>query len=343
MKSDPYPTARRRTEPGVRRSRRQSAHMCKNAVPENRVAFPCNANALSHRLRPAHAPNEISEHILAPMRGLTPGCPTLNLITNPRSKVLAGSAVVAVLSVVTWHFWDLPKSNSASEPAKIPGQIVPTTELVTTGTSATVPPVHTERSENWHFIARQTDLQVVSASLTIHEDVIKLLGLSSAQAQHLNEMLASFVERLRSEEISHAYVSVSRAGEEEIVVPGFPVFDRTDILTRFRDEVASKLGADIGAFIAEEISWDNTLAVGNFELRLRVERGDDALDRLVVTREVRAPEQWGSLSVTPDGFKVNHGATVRMTATSILQLGIDPRYTHLLSAMQTLPKHPLTK
>jgi len=167
--------------------------------------------------------------------------------------------------------------------------------------------------------------------------VIELLELTSKQAADLDDILARFVEHLRAEELLHAYVSVTPGGEDEIVVPGFPTFDRTGMVNRFRDEVTATLGADVGDFVAEEIYWDSNLAAGNSELRLGIQGGADGVERVVFTRHVRRPAHRGSEEIF-GGVKVRFAATNKHKTISILSLGINPRYTHLLSAADALPR-----
>ena len=81
---------------------------------------------------------------------------------------------------------------------------------------------------------------------------------------------------MRLEEVAHASVVVGPHGDEEIVVSAF---DRGKLVSRLRDEISKNVDADVAAFIADQLVFDNTLAIANAEIRVAIETGDDGADR----------------------------------------------------------------
>ena len=98
------------------------------------------------------------------------------------------------------------------------------------------------------------------------------MELPPEQVQSVNSVIERFLDRLRAQEIAHAYVSVDPNGNEQIVVRPF---DRTKIVEAFRNELQTAGGSDVAQFLANRATFDATLAAGNWEMRAYVEHTPD--------------------------------------------------------------------
>lgn len=179
-----------------------------------------------------------------------------------------------------------------------------------------------------------------SGTLAVDESTIAVLGLSPNQAHALNGSLGTFFNRLRAEEVKHAYVNVSADGSEEIVVPAF---DRKELIDALSIELDESLGHGIADFVNERLPYDSTLAAGNFEMRSYIEKGIDGKDREAFERTLAA------MSV-PIKIPVDRGAseertvwtppTVKLRTMSSRRDGDDHefRMRHLWAAIYQLPR-----
>lgn len=198
-------------------------------------------------------------------------------------------------------------------------------------------PVEGSRSpaKRLRSFARNSNLQLIdSQSLLLSKAVIDLLELTPQQAQGINDSFRMFLERLRSNELIHAYVSVSANGNEEIVVSPF---DRSALVMLLRNEISSKAGADVGAFFAEQLAFDGTLAVVNAEMRVAVETGSDGADRVTFKRKIQNPQAPDEKTPYTVGG-VRFAATNTITTAGLLGSDIGPRLKHLFAAEKNLPR-----
>ena len=184
-------------------------------------------------------------------------------------------------------------------------------------------------------IARHTYLNLLdSKTLTFNQAVLDLLDVNSSQIEELNGVLKRFLTSLQSEELAHAHVATTSDGGEEIVVGAF---DRVKLISKLRDDIARILGKDAGDFVAGRTYYDTDLAVGNSELRLSIERGNDGFDRLVVDQHIRAPDALDSETPILRG-EVTFAPTTHEVVKRLLGKGVDPRFSHLFSAVDRLPR-----
>lgn len=149
-----------------------------------------------------------------------------------------------------------------------------------------------ERPEQWQTIAKGTSLTLVNpGSLAVSEGVIQLLDLNPTEFKGLNEDLSQFVERVREAEKKKAYVLVGSDGSEQIVVPPF---DRGPLIQQFREKVERELGKNVADFCAQQMLYDSALAVGNAEVRVYIEPGEQGRDMLVISRGVHRRNSSGN-------------------------------------------------
>ncbi len=184
-------------------------------------------------------------------------------------------------------------------------------------------------------IARNTYLQLIdSESLAFNRAVIDLLDVNPSQVNELNVVLKDFISTLQSDELAHAYVAKTDDSGEVIVVSPF---DRSKLIDNFRGRVAQILGNDAADFIAEQTAYDHSLAVGNSELRVSIEHGDDGLDRVSVEQYIR--ERFALDSETPVRIgQINFAPTSRTTTKTLLRKGVGQRFNKLFAAADTLQR-----
>ena len=140
-------------------------------------------------------------------------------------------------------------------------------------------------------LAEKLHVQLISTesgTLAVNGATIAMLGLSPNQAHQLNASLGKFFNRLRDEEVKHAYVTVSADGSEEIVVPAF---DRKELIDALMTELDESLGPAIADFVNDRLLYDWNLAAGNFEMRSYIQKGNDGKDREVFERTTASKPQ----------------------------------------------------
>lgn len=178
--------------------------------------------------------------------------------------------------------------------------------------------------ERLRSIAEHTSLQLLDhESLTVSRATIDLLGLNPKQIEELNVLLAKFVASLKSEEVAHAHVAATGQGDEVIIVAPF---DRSSLIKKLTAEVAAKLGKVAADFVGEQIVYDHTINVNNFEMRLSIERDEDGLDHVVFSQEVLRRDA------------SDFSPTFNMKIKTSLGDGVGHRYEHLFSASGSLPR-----
>ncbi|MHA3770073.1 hypothetical protein ACXR0O_00885 [Verrucomicrobiota bacterium sgz303538] len=192
--------------------------------------------------------------------------------------------------------------------------------------------------------AREKRLPVLdSETLGLDSSVIELLELTPMQVEHINESLRRFLQRLQSEELTHAFVSVDPNGNEEIVVSAF---DRSPLVKQLQTEISEKSIPDIADFLTGQLPYDSTLAVTDAEIRVAIETGDDGADRVSFTRRLRRSDAVDDKTpIVVDGrgtifgdVKVQFSPTDIVTTKRLLGGGISPRLTHLFTAASSLPR-----
>ena len=180
--------------------------------------------------------------------------------------------------------------------------------------------------ERWMLIMKENRLPLISSgSLRLTEAAAALLELPPEQAQAVNLAIDRFLDRLRTEEVAHAYVSVDPNGKEQIVVRPF---ERAKMIEAFRNELQTAGGADVAQFLGNQATFNPTLAAGNWEMRAYIEHTPDGRDMEVFVRTLDA------LVVTVDG----HDLPPRERLISKGSLGSDARIQHLLAAINQLPR-----
>lgn len=183
-------------------------------------------------------------------------------------------------------------------------------------------------------LARETGLQLISPeSLQLSAAAIHLLELNPTEVEALNKLLASFLESLRTQEILHAFVTPSLSGEEIVVA----AFDRSPLVNSFRDKVAAATDPAIGSFIAEQMVFDRTLAIGNSELKLHIETGADGLDRVFFKQFAQRLDALDSETPIRNG-KFLMSPNYELQSVRLLGKTVNSRYQHLFSAVDTLPR-----
>ena len=200
-------------------------------------------------------------------------------------------------------------------------------------------PVPIERLKSF---AREKRLPVVDCeSLGLNISIVELLKLTPTQVENINESFRSFMQSLRSEELAHAFVSVSPNGDEEIVVSAF---DRSPLMKRLRAEVSGKSTPDIADFLADQLPYDTTVAVADAEIRVGIETGDDGADRMCFSRRIRRSDAVDDKTpvVMRGGIfgdvDVRFSPTDLVTSKGLLAKGIGPRLSHFFAATPSLPR-----
>jgi hypothetical protein len=169
----------------------------------------------------------------------------------------------------------------------------------------------------------------------VHESTIALLGLTPNQAHELNVSLAKFLQRLRAEEVKHAYVKVGTDGSEQIVVEPF---ERSDVIAALLVEVNDRLGSGITDFVKERLPYDFNLVVGNFEMRTYVEKYADGVEREVfATTQFTKPQPVKIPDVSPRQWVLSP-STIKVRVNSLMRDGHSSRTRHLWSAIDRLPR-----
>lgn len=186
--------------------------------------------------------------------------------------------------------------------------------------------VHSDmRLERWKLIMNENRLTLISSgSLRLSEAAVALMELSPEQAQSVNLVIEKFLDRLRAEEIAHAYVSVDKDGNEQIVVRPF---DRTKMIEAFRNELQTAGGAEVARFIADRSTSNSTLAAGNWEMRAYREQ-TQAGEKEAFERTLEAPVSTYKGRAMPPDLKLVSKSTV----------GLQTRIRHLFAAMDQLPR-----
>lgn len=187
--------------------------------------------------------------------------------------------------------------------------------------------------ERWTLIMKENSLPLISSgSLRLTEAATALMELSPEQEQSVNLAIERFLDRLRAEEIAHAYVSADPNGNEQIVVRPF---DRTETIKAFRHELQAAGGPEVAQFLGEQAAFSPALAAGNWEMRAYVEHTSDGKDMDVFVRTRDTPVYTGSVRNLPPQERV-------ISKTS---LGSQTRIRHLFAAMDQLPREsmPLPK
>lgn len=179
-----------------------------------------------------------------------------------------------------------------------------------------------------------------SGTLAVHASTIAVLGLTPNQAHALNASLGTFFNRLRAEEVKHAYVKVNADGSEEIVVPAF---DRKELIDALTIELDESLGHGIADFVNERLPNDSTLAAGNFEMRSYTEKGKDGKDREAFERTLASKPVQISVPVARGASEermIWTAPTVKLTTWSSRRDGDDHdfRMRHLWAAIYQLPR-----
>lgn len=123
--------------------------------------------------------------------------------------------------------------------------------------------------EKWKMIAKETGMSLVGpTSLRVSKSAVALMELSPDEERHLNEAITGFVARLQAEELSRAYISVDKNGNEQIVVPPF---DRKPLIESLRTDLSSRIGDSVANFVDHLIPFDGAIAAGNWEIRTYIE------------------------------------------------------------------------
>lgn len=184
----------------------------------------------------------------------------------------------------------------------------------------------TKSVERWTLIKKENMLPLISFdSLRLTDAAAALMELQPEQARSVNLAIDRFLDRLRAEEIAHAYVSVDPNGNEQIVVRPF---DRTKMIEAFRNELQTAAGTDVAQFLGNQATSNPTLAAGNLEMRAYVEHTPTGEDQEFFVRTLETPIN------TIDGRDL----PPRIRMTSKLTLGTGTRIQHLFAAMNQLPR-----
>ena len=186
-----------------------------------------------------------------------------------------------------------------------------------------------ENPKQWRTIAKGAYLELVyPQSLTLNRGVIALLDLTPSEAKELNMDLESFIDRVRAAEKKHAYVLAGSDGSEQIVVEPF---DRGPLIRKFRETVAAHLSQNVADFCAEQMLYDQALALGNGEVRLHLETDENGRDLMVISRSVHRRNPTGDPKREGD-------AAPPMVTRMPAQKDFGIRYRHLATAVKTLPR-----
>ncbi len=276
-------------------------------------------------------------------------------IRMARWSVIA-TALIAAVILAAWSFMRDELPVVATIPQSIP--ITPITESITpvTGTINKEPqpsaksadPVSDSSAlaaQTFKSFARHTSLRVINPdTLGLAAPVVELLQLTPTQAQGVDQSVRRFIERLQSQELAHAYISVDADGNEEIVVSAF---DKTPLINGLQNEVSKNVNPDVAALIAERIPFDYSLGVTNSQMRLSITTGDDEVERVSFTRSVLRPDAVDDKTpIAVQGFApgltINFSPTNIITTTRPIRNGLDPRYAHLFRAENVLPRRAET-
>ena len=186
-------------------------------------------------------------------------------------------------------------------------------------------------AEKLHMLLVSTE----SGMLAVHESTIAVLGLSPNQAHALNASLTQFFNRLRAEEVKHAYVEVSADGSEKIVVPAF---DRKDLIDALTTELDESLGPAITDFVNDRLPYDWNLAAGNVEMLSYIQKGNDGQDREIFQRTTASKPQPVKLP-GPSPERTVFSAPTQKSSTNIpLRDDHYFRARHLWAAIYQLPR-----
>ncbi len=190
--------------------------------------------------------------------------------------------------------------------------------------------------------AREKRLPVLdSESLDLDSSLIELLELTPTQVAAINDSLRSFMQSLRTHELSHAFVSVDPSGNEEIIVSAF---DRGPLIKQLQAEISAKGIPDIADFLVGQLPFDSTLAVADAEMRVAMETGEDGAERVSFTRRLRRSDAMDDTTpiVSRGGIfgnvSVRFSPTDLVTSQGLLEKGISPRLRHLFTAAPSLPR-----
>ena len=183
-------------------------------------------------------------------------------------------------------------------------------------------------------IAQHSYVRVMnSRSLGVDPTVVELLDLNRDQVVETNKCLKRFLSALKTVEFKHATVRRTEDGGEEIVVEPF---DRSGLLDDLRRDLREKTSDYVANFIVEQAPYDDFLALVNSEMRLSIEHSDDGLDRFVVTQLTLEREE--NPAHPSPRRSVNGEPASLITSKGLLGREIDPRFAHLFSAIDNLPR-----
>ena len=223
--------------------------------------------------------------------------------------------------------------------------------LQTTNAGAVADYEPMKRPERLRVLAAHGAFQLLEPnSLELKEVARDLLELTPEQANMLQDGISTLLDDVRAGELKNAYVRVKSDGAQEVIVAPF---DRGPLLRKFRETLATMIGSDEADFCAREALYDNTLAVGNKEVRIYSLRGPSKGDlmfakigsgesaqyaermkdreRLMISRSmyrrnsVQKPEWNGEAGPPYEGVLSNNA-------------DYGPRYRHLQEAMARLPR-----
>ena len=258
-----------------------------------------------------------------------------------------GVATLTVQSIVL-HRPGVAQPGSTSTPGN---DATEASALQTTNAGAAADYEPMKRPERLRVLAAHGAFQLLEPnSLELKEVVRDLLELTPEQANMLHDGISTLLDDVRAEELKNAYVRVKSDGSQEVIVAPF---DRGPLLRKFRETLATTIGSDEADFCAREALYDNTLAVGNKEVRIYSLRGPSKGDlmfaksgsgesaqyaermkdreRLMISRSmyrrnsVQKPEWNGEAGPPYEGVLSN-------------TTDYGPRYRHLQEAMARLPR-----
>jgi len=187
--------------------------------------------------------------------------------------------------------------------------------------------------EELKSIAQKIHLQLTASNpegIRVSETAVSILRLTDAQAKQLNDSLNRFVDRLKQEELAHAFVTVNSTGKEEIVIPPF---DRKPIIQGLQVDINSRLGNTVAEFVEARLPFDDTIASSNNEMRVYLERGKDGIDREVFVRTVECEP------LVYQGREQFRTEQIRTSA--IFRTEFRARTKHLFTAIDKLPRHQI--
>jgi hypothetical protein len=192
-------------------------------------------------------------------------------------------------------------------------------------------------------IARKKSLQVIDPeTLTLSQEAIDWLNLDAARVESGNRIIVGFLSNLFQEELSRAYVEVSDEFGEIIVVPSF---DRRKLQEDMRISLSGVVGKQISTLIYDRILHDYELGASKTEIRVSVEDGKDATERISFSRAVLAEEAYDAdvpINVTHKDlpFPIPLSSTTVIRSSGLSSNGVRPRIAQLMNNADRLPKRP---